>query len=312
MNKYNLIDFRKNHFSQFGEDGIVEKILSECRIDGGWFVEFGAWDGQHLSNTRWLADNGWSGIFIEGDPGRYSVLEDTYRKSDRVHTCEAMVTASGPSSLDSILASTPIPKDFDVLSVDIDGNDYHVWEGLVEYSPKVVIIESNATFPFNVEFIQRENDCLGSSALSLYQLGCKKGYSLACYNDINCIFVREDLFSYLSLIESSYAFLFHLGRHGGSGGFFVSDYKGVWDWLLPQEIGWGYNDIRIPAEYIEPHQLGLTKAARILYRLIRRGRASFPFTKSPHQILLDRSHHYRIVQESDELLPLFQAHKKRG
>jgi hypothetical protein len=104
---------------------------------------------------------------------------------------------AGGGSLDTILAGTSIPIDFDFLSIDIDGNDYHIWESLHNYAPKVVCIEHNGTIPHNIEFVQPKNMSVnqGASPLALKKLGKAKGYELVCVNIHNSIFVRESKYS---------------------------------------------------------------------------------------------------------------------
>jgi hypothetical protein len=67
--------YRYNRYSQNGEDGVIEEICQRLGITTGWFVEFGAWDGKHLSNTyNLVAHHGWLGVYIEADPDRYQSL----------------------------------------------------------------------------------------------------------------------------------------------------------------------------------------------------------------------------------------------
>ena len=116
--------------SQHGEDGIVRKILELIGTENQWVAEIGAWDGKHLSNSWNLINNkSWHGVLVEGDPQRCARLRGAYAQLPRVTVRNAYVgfDASAPASLDAILAETGIPQDFDVLSIDIDGNDYHVW-----------------------------------------------------------------------------------------------------------------------------------------------------------------------------------------
>lgn len=69
-----LIKYRKNYYSQNGEDGVIEEILKRMGIKQGWFVEFGAWDGKYLSNTYALVEKGWKGVEIEGDKTKFEKL----------------------------------------------------------------------------------------------------------------------------------------------------------------------------------------------------------------------------------------------
>jgi hypothetical protein len=93
-------------------------------------------------------------VLLEADPIRFAELQRRYRENDRVYCINELVTFEGERCLDSLLMNTPLPEDFDLLSIDVDGNDYWLWEGLRSYAPKVVIIEFNPTIPNSVIFIQ--------------------------------------------------------------------------------------------------------------------------------------------------------------
>jgi len=198
-----LGEFAKNEFSQFGEDGITKRIFEILPAQNKyWCVEFGAWDGKHLSNTHYLVSQcDWSGVFIEGDQKKFPDLQATYHDNNNAHLVNKLVAFEGEDLLDNILAETPIPYDFDVLSIDIDSNDYHVWESVQNYSPKLVIIEFNPTIPSDIEFIQEKDFSLnhGNSLLSICLLAKTKGYQLVATTVCNGFFIRNDLFSYLNI-----------------------------------------------------------------------------------------------------------------
>lgn len=201
-----LLSYAGNVYSQTGEDGILAKISDILGIASGWCVEFGAGDGKHLSNTRNLIVNhGWSGVLIEADKNKCRQLRETYAGTPGVVTLREYVTYTGESSLDVILANTPLPQDFDLLSIDIDGNDYHIWDSLWGYQPKVVCIEHNPTIPNDVEFVQPRAMAVyqGSSALALRKLGKAKGYALVAQTRLNSIFVQEDYFESFGIQDNS-------------------------------------------------------------------------------------------------------------
>jgi hypothetical protein len=202
-----LADFAENITSQHGEDGIVAKILAIIGARNQWVAEIGAWDGKHLSNSWALINAGrWHGVLVEGDAERCATLRATYAGLDRVTVRNAYVGTDGnsPQSIDRLLAETAIPEDFDVLSIDIDGNDYHVWQAMTRYQPRVVIIEYNPTAPNDVVFVQDADAQLnqGASLLALIRLGKKKGYELACVTASNGIFVRADDFPKLGIADN--------------------------------------------------------------------------------------------------------------
>ena len=192
-----LLEFASNTHSQTGEDGVLAKILETLPERDQWCVEFGAWDGRHLSNTCNLIENqGYSAVLIEADPKRFQDLLADRGKNPKIFGINRFVGFGSDDSLDVLLKDTPIPVNFDLLSIDIDGNDYHAWAATSHYSPKVVCIEFNLTIPTEVEFVQPAdpNVCQGSSLLSLTLLGRKKGYELVAVTRLNAIFVQAEYF----------------------------------------------------------------------------------------------------------------------
>jgi hypothetical protein len=196
----NLIKYARNRYSQSGEDGIIEEIFTRLKISSGWFVEFGAWDGKYLSNTyNLLAHHGWQGVYIEGNPEKYrALLETSATFPGKVHPLCAMVGFEGDNTLDHLLARTPIPKDFALLSIDIDSYDWQVWKALQMYKPKLVIIESNCSIAPGIYSIHNPPVSEGASFTALVQLGKEKGYSLVCHTG-NCFFVLNELVSSLNI-----------------------------------------------------------------------------------------------------------------
>lgn len=197
-----LRSFRNNVTSQDGEDGILAEILNRLEISKGWCVEFGAWDGKLLSNTWTLwHDHGWQAVLIEGDQPKYAALEASMQSRKNVHCIRRYVSATGENCLDTLLDLYKVPMDFEVLSIDIDGNDYYVWKELTEHRPKIVIIEFNSSIPPSMEFVEenRNDNRLGSSALSLLKLAGQKGYQLATGTAGNLIFVEGEVFPKLGI-----------------------------------------------------------------------------------------------------------------
>ncbi len=209
---FQLQTFGENTFSQTGEDGIIDKIFQMLPTkEEKWCVEIGAWDGIHFSNTRNLILNkGWSSVLIEGDKNRHASLQKTYTNNPKVTSVHAMVSFEGENTLDEILAKTRIPKDFDLLSVDVDGNDYHIWNSISTYKPHVVVIEFNPSIPDDIIFIQEKDMKIsqGSSLRALTELGKRKGYELIAATRLNGFFVREEFFSVFGLKDNQIHSLF--------------------------------------------------------------------------------------------------------
>ncbi len=203
---YSLSIFRKNIYSQNGEDGVLEEILRRLEIPSGSFVEFGAWDGKHLSNTYHLLENGWSGVYIEGDRNRYQELVHNMDMfSERVELINAYVEPKGAHSLDNLLASTKIFREFEVLSIDVDSCDWQIWESLHHYTPIIVVIEINSSIPVGIYQTHRGKEVQGSSFTATVDLGSKKGYSMVCHTG-NLFFVKNSVFSKLKLPETEILF----------------------------------------------------------------------------------------------------------
>jgi hypothetical protein len=199
-----LLEYKRNVHSQTGEDGIIEAILPALGNLNNWCVEFGAWDGKHLSNARNLIDKGYSAVLIEADKNRFHDLQRTFRENTKVVTINAFVGFDNNSGLDFLLSQTGIPKEFDFCSIDIDGNDYYVWKAMETYRPKLVCIEFNPTIPTECSFVQPANPSTnqGASLLALVELGKDKGYELACALSHNAFFVRVDLFPLLDIQDN--------------------------------------------------------------------------------------------------------------
>jgi hypothetical protein len=191
-----LNKFQFNIYSQNGEDGVIEEILKRLGISNDnkkWCVEFGAWNGIHLSNTFALVEKNWNAVYIEGEADRYQDLLKTAQKYPQIVPIHAFVARSQNEeySLDKLLKQTQIPKEFELLSIDIDTYDLDVWESLSSYSPKIVIIEINSHVPPGIVW-KHSPETQGNTFSATINVARLKGYTLVCHTG-NCIFVRDDL-----------------------------------------------------------------------------------------------------------------------
>ncbi len=204
MNNYLYVQYARNEYSQFGEDGIIEHILETIPDTDKWCVEFGAWDGIHLSNTYNLISNkGYRSVLIEADKKKFRELEVNLSTYESILVNE-FVTFDGQNKLDNILARTPIPSRFDFLSIDIDGNDYWILNSLEKFHPKVICIEFNPTIPNDVEYVQSQDFSVkrGASALSIFKLAQEKDYELVATTRCNLIFVDKKYFPLFNLQDN--------------------------------------------------------------------------------------------------------------
>jgi hypothetical protein len=196
---------RSNVTSQSGEDGIIRRIFLIAGATNKWCVEFGAWDGRFLSNSwNLIVNRGWRGVLIEGDEARFPELVATHAGHDRALALNRFVGLEPPDDLDTMLAATPVPQDFDFLCIDVDGIDWHVWRSLAKYRPRLVVIEFNPSIPNDVTFVQDPDPGKhhGSSLLAMVELGKDKGYELVATTEINAFFVASELFAAFQIADN--------------------------------------------------------------------------------------------------------------
>lgn len=216
------------YFSQNGEDGIIEEIFRRLEINKGCYVDFGAGDGFGASNTFGLFLKGWKGVLIEADSQLCKILKENFKEREcfqgfrdgagrnidlrpreiqilknetmNVECVEKFVSLEPGETLDEILSQTKISQEVDLVSIDIDGNDYWVWQSLMNYKVKVIIVEYNPTFhphesktvPYNPRHSREGTSYFGASARALYELGRKKNYTLVAHTWSNLFFIQND------------------------------------------------------------------------------------------------------------------------
>jgi len=171
-----LSDLRKHEaqvYSQCGEDGVLARIFETIGEGKRFFVEFGAWDGHHLSNTANLRLNhGWQGLLMEGSD-----------RADGELVKREFVSAE---NIEPLFERYAVPERFDLLSIDIDGNDYWVWRAIERFTPRVVVMEYNIffpleharTMPYDADHVWDKSPYHGASLAALRKLGHEKGYAL--------------------------------------------------------------------------------------------------------------------------------------
>lgn len=200
-----LNDYKKNIYSQRGEDGILEKIFEVLDTKKGICVDIGAF-GKALSNTYHLIENGWEGFLFEKDADKVEDLKYIH-KGNNVHCICETVDIQGSRRLDNLLFVNDLPKKFDFLSIDIDGLDYDVWRSLTNYEPSVVVIEFNPTYGFD-DYLQTIDGEGGASLSKMIELGKLKFYELIATTNFNAFFVRKDLFNKFEINNNSIQELF--------------------------------------------------------------------------------------------------------
>lgn len=187
-------------FSQNDEDGILQEILKRIGIANRTFVEFGVQDGLQ-SNTRLLLYQGWRGLWIEADRAACAEIQSGFGREIAARQLQVLNSFVTAENISGLIDSAGVGE-IDVLSIDIDGNDYWIWDA-IRCKPRVIIIEYNARFhpptrwvmQYNPEHRWNYSDYHGASLASLNELARKKGYSLVgcCLAGVNAFFVRSDL-----------------------------------------------------------------------------------------------------------------------
>jgi len=200
------IDFdvlAKSVYAQGAEEDMLRRIFERVEPPRRFCVEFGAGDGLRNSNTALLLrDGGWRGVMIEASDYRFQQLRAHWGGDDRARIVHAKVL---PDTVERLFAEAGVPEDLDLLSIDIDGNDYHVWRAIERYRPRVVVIEYNPYYEPPKRWVMKYNpdhawdgtSYYGASLESLAHLGRPKGYELLCCDrqGNNAFFVARDLFA---------------------------------------------------------------------------------------------------------------------
>lgn len=192
-------------YSQWGEDGIIQLLLKYVPIERPTFVEFGV-ENYRESNTRFLlVHDNWSGLVIDGNERNIDLI-----KRDSIswrHNLKADCAFVTRENINELLRRNGVEGDIGLLSIDIDGNDYWVWQAIDVVTPRIVIVEYNSRFgaersvtvPYQGTFTRRTAHpsmiYYGASLAALVHLGDRKGYDFVGSNSAgnNAFFVRRDV-----------------------------------------------------------------------------------------------------------------------
>jgi hypothetical protein len=186
--------------AHLSEREIVEKIFTKIqKIKNGYLVEVGAANGIYQSLSRDLiVKHDWQGLLIEGNLKLFNELSSLYKDNSQISLLHQWIY---PGDFELTLKSKNIPKKFELLIIDIDCNDYYLWNVLHEFQPEVVIIEFNPCFGKEKALVVKYHplnywdgsEYFGASAKSIYDLAKQKGYQLISQpsKSINLVFVKE-------------------------------------------------------------------------------------------------------------------------
>lgn len=200
----NIQDYEFKVFSQNGEDGIIQFLIQNTEIKNKIFVEFGVETYKEANTKFLLLNNGWSGLIIDGDKDAMEKIasSDLHWKYD-LKSIGNFITKD---NINEIIKSAGIEGEIGLLSVDIDGNDYWVFENIDCINPQILIMEYNSMFgdthkisvPYDENFVRSQkhysNLYYGASIAALCDIANKKGYDLVGSNSFgnNLFFIRHD------------------------------------------------------------------------------------------------------------------------
>ena len=206
-NNFNISKFGIKIYSQNEEDGIILYILKHIGIRTKKFIEIGSESGTECNTTNLLKYFDWSGMQIEGDKELYNNAKIQLKKKlrEKMKNIKLVNSFITKKNINKIIKKN-FKKEVDLLSIDIDGNDFWVWEEINCINPRLVVIEYNSffgseiscTIPYNPKFIwyyEKKRPYYGASLKALEKLGRKKKYTLVGVdkNGVNAFFVRNDL-----------------------------------------------------------------------------------------------------------------------
>ena len=195
--------FGAKGYSQNDEDGIIREIFKRIGTTNKRFVEFGTGNGLE-NNTVFLLCQDWSGLWIDGSEVDHAAQNEVFAwaiKDKQLHAVQSFLTTE---NINRVIGDAGTKGEIDLLSIDIDGNDYHIWKAIDVVNPRVLVIEYNAYAPPPVRWIMKydpnyvwdgKSSYFNSSLQSLEELGREKGYTLVGCNlsGLNAFFVRSDL-----------------------------------------------------------------------------------------------------------------------
>jgi hypothetical protein len=200
----NLSEVEFQIFSQGGEDGILQYLIGKLNIQDKTFIEFGV-ENYTEANTRFLflKDN-WSGYVIDGSPEHINYIDHNLAATGELYLKNAFITKD---NINELLRWPKFNREVGILSIDIDGNDYWVWQAIDTINPIIVVAEYNSLFgvntfwsvPYDPSFVRNRKHSsqmyYGASLQALCFLSKQKGYSFIGCNSRgnNAFFLRNDM-----------------------------------------------------------------------------------------------------------------------
>jgi hypothetical protein len=197
-----LLTYGFRAYSQHDEDGMIHEIFQRIGVSNQTFLEFGVGDGTE-NNTLYLLLAGWRGLWIDGNDANGASINRRFASFVQSGKLTFLHRFVNRDSINEIIEKGNLSGEIDLLSIDIDGNDYWVWEALSQVQPRVVVVEYNAVFrppiavvaDYDENFVWDGTSYYGASLKALESLASLKGYVLvgSSLSGINAFFVKRDL-----------------------------------------------------------------------------------------------------------------------
>ena len=234
---HNLSEVEFQGFSQWGEDGVIDWLIERLPGIPETFVEFGVEDYREANTRLLLKLRNWRGLVMDGSEANIRSIQaqDLYWRHELTARCAFI----DRDNINQEIAAAGLQGDIGLLSIDIDGNDYWIWQAIDAVSPVIVVCEYNAvlgdrcalTVPYRADFQRthghHSNLYFGASIRALIALGKSKGYSFVGTTSTGCnaFFVRNDhAESIAAAVDSICAFpsKFREARAAAGGLLFIS------------------------------------------------------------------------------------------
>lgn len=191
-------------FSQWGDDGIIQYLTEQIQVSSNKFIEFGV-ENYLESNTRFLLmNNNWDGLVMDGSQEHIDFIRnDSLYWKYNLKALQAFVTKD---NINDLILSAGFSGNIGLLHIDIDGNDYWIWDAIKVISADIVVVEYNSllgaeraiTIPYAPDFVRGNahysNLYAGASLPALYHLAHQKGYVFVGCNSAgnNAYFVKKE------------------------------------------------------------------------------------------------------------------------
>lgn len=206
------------------DEGVIEYLMSVIKPENKYCIEFGARDGLRAHVAFLINKYDYSALLLEGDPEAAEQLNKNYSHNEKVKTAHSFITRG---NIEETFKQNGVPQSPAFLLIDMDGNDYHIWKAIKNYTPLAVSIEYNPSFKppekfiidYQEDFMWSGDDYYGASISSMVELAKEKGYELVhCSSGgDNLFFVKKELFGLFDIEDNSVEAIYQLPQYGKKG-----------------------------------------------------------------------------------------------